>query len=170
MMTRREKMVKKMLLKELRRMGGGQALGGFSYAEKKHLVQTLNVDFIDREIENMQRYRPLARGLIKGIAAVGVVWAVVSVVLLLMGDPFHFSLHALPPLFLLGQSASLWFVDHLSQRRIFIYEALRELSNADEQDVPLSRALEQADTLIEQIVDREIEIEERHTVRVKSYT
>ena len=44
-------MVKKMLLKELHRLGGGDTLSGLSYAEKQHLKKTLNVDFIDREFE-----------------------------------------------------------------------------------------------------------------------
>ncbi len=170
MMTRRERKVKKMLLKELHRLGRGDTLSGLSYAEKQHLEKTLNVDFIDREVEKMNRNRPRLRGLMKGAALIGGGWVVVSVVLLVMGNPFDFMINAVIPLTLLGSAVNLWYADHLLQRRTFIYEALRELSDADERDIPLSRALQQADALIEQIVEREMEIEERHTLRTKAYT
>jgi hypothetical protein len=52
------------------------------------------------------------------------------------------------------------------RRKLFIYEALRELSDADEIDVILDRASREADQLIEQIVQRELEIERRFPTRL----
>ncbi len=47
------------------------------------------------------------------------------------------------------------------RRKLYIYEALRALSDADELDVVLSRAAEQADALIARIVDAELAAAER---------
>lgn len=170
MMTRREKMVKKALLKELRRMSGGDTLGGLSYAEKQYLEKTLDVDFIDRELEKMAQQKRLIDGTMKVFIALSVLAVLFVVGSLLAGMAFEAHWHVLLPLVIIACTAvGMPVQQHFLRRRRFLYEALRELSNADEKDIPLSRALEQADALIEQIVDREIDIEERHIVRTKSY-
>ena len=110
--------------------------------------------------------------LLGALGLVAIVFGLVSFVLLLFGapsDPAWIYGNFAVGVTLLGSAVNLWYADHLLQRRTFVYQALHELSDADERDIPLSRALLQADALIEQIVEREMEIEQRHTLRTKAY-
>lgn len=154
-LTRRERRVRDVLLQELVRINGGTWGSGLSYAEKQHLEKTLSVAFIDRELATMRRQQrayPWMFGLVglflialqvPGLWAAfggpGVDWMELLTILPFAGFLF------LP----FAQARAL-------RRKIFIYEALRELTDADEADVVLGRVVRDADALIDRIVAREL--------------
>ena len=154
-LTRRERRVKDILLKELSKMSNSTTLGGLSYAEKQYLEKRLDVKFIDRELARMRRdlrYMPIYFGVM-GVLFAGLfgfmIWREIQTGTLAWTD---WAL-LLP---VVSGIVSPYLALRAVRRRIFIYEALRELSDADEIDVTLSRAVEQADALIREIVDREV--------------
>ena len=154
-LTRRERKVKEILLKELRRINEWNNL---SYSEKKYLETTLDVPFIDRELVKMRKRLKTIRRFFTIGAPIAII-SFLAGVLLIIFDTFEFGyLNFLyHPLFLF----SFYFGWRSLQRKIFIYEALRELSDADELDVVLDRASREADMLIQDIVDRELALEAR---------
>ena len=163
-LTRRERKVKEILLKELARKDSSSLLGGgLSYAEKKRLEQTLDVAFIDGELAKMRkqlRQMPKTMAVGAGImllcAAIGIGFGI--------GEGAFGWWEGLLWLAPLLSNFFTWpAMQRALRRRVFIYEALRELSDADEPDVRLSRAVYEADDLIRRIVERELGVELRHT-------
>lgn len=160
-LTRRERRVKEMLLKELARMSDVRTL---TYAEIQHLEKGLNVEFIDAELSRMRRqYRILPR-LLWGLAILfvilfgGMLWGHIA-----DGTFSWKDMALLLPVF--SGILSPFLQKRSLQRKIFIYEALRELSDADEMDVVLDRVVIEADTLIDRIVAMELQAEEQYPVR-----
>lgn len=158
-LTAREQRVKRILLKELETLGGSRmGLGGLSYAQKQHLEKRLDVSYLDAEIARMHRtlrwmdrMKPWS-ALVATACAALLVWRVAE------GDWSQFlSLLTFPLL-----AVNLFVVAKSTRRGLYIYEALRALSDADEIDVILDKAARDADTLIEHIVARELEAEARY--------
>lgn len=155
-LTLRERRVKKILLKELEKLSG-QGKTWVSYKERKHLFETLDVAFIDREIAKMTsqlRPKPWLWVFLGGFAVLYAGLQIAQAV----GDPLSWGAFlqvalglAVPASFIYGQIASR----RATQRRLWIYEALRELSDADEIDVHLPESVALADLLIDRIVEAE---------------
>lgn len=163
-LTAREERVRRMLLRELEGVNKrlNQAKTWAAKKERENVVERLDVDFLDREIAKMQKqvaqsWRPvvflLLPLLVVGALLVNSIWeggsgAWLSIVL---------------------QTANMGLIAwgyvqrrNAVRRKLFIYEALRALSDADEIDVILDKATRDADRLIEQIVARELEAEARY--------
>ena len=153
-LTRRERRVKAILLKELERMNG-EGKQWISYQERRKLFDTLDVDFIDREIATMERrLRPRP-------------WLTVPLALLALaypgvyiggavGEPLSWAT-GLQVVLGLAMPASLafsWVAGRRAlRRRLWIYQALRELSDAEDEGVQLDESVRLADLLIDRIVD-----------------
>jgi hypothetical protein len=154
-LTEREERVRRVLLKELGGLNSKGGLGGsgLSYAENKRLVQSLDPDFLERELEKLRkrldktrRWKPyVVAGLLLFGAAYG-------------GIGFYTG----RPIWNVLLNASIFWM-HLwtlhqtevaTQRRYRIYQALHALSGADERDVILSRATHDADWLIGEVTRR----------------
>jgi len=154
----RERRVKAILLKELKRATGG---AGLSYAEHQKLVKTLDVAFIDAELAKMRKqirsypYLPLAFYVPFTVYCMGALLGVFS--------SSSSELWLWTMLLIHGSSAvAVPLTLHRALRRkIFIYEALRELSDVDEADVTLDDTLKRADLLIDRIVERELAADAR---------
>ncbi len=152
-LTRRERRIQAILLKELEKINGSDLGGGLSYNEIQKLKKTLDVDYIDAELAKMdKRDRQLQKvtwwvGVPVALAAVAT-----AVYQFATGQPFDAIFPTLyAPLFcvsLLVQSKS-------NKRRRWIYEALRELSDAEDADVQLPESVALADLLIDRIVEAE---------------
>jgi hypothetical protein len=149
-LTRRERKVKQILLKELERMNSWQ---GFSYLERQKIVKRLDVEFLDKEIERMKSQIRWAKRATPIAVLYGVFYAVWVIDLPRATDwwAIVFGL-----LILAGYSIAPFLGIRSIRRKLFIYEALRELSDAEEIDVILDRAAREADALIDQIVKREL--------------
>ncbi|MEL6616041.1 MAG: hypothetical protein AAFQ43_09905 [Bacteroidota bacterium] len=153
-LTLRERRVKKILLKELEKLSGKDYGAGLSYNEKQKLEKTLDAEFIDQELWKMDRAEARLRavrlwlGWPLAIVAVAVAaWSLAS------GQPLLDAVFpALTPLFLLFSFAQQ---SKATKRRRWIYEALRELSDADDLDVQLPESVALADLLIDRIVEAE---------------
>ncbi len=149
-LTLRERRIQKILLKELEKLSQGS---GLSYNERQKLLKTLDVDYIDAELAKMDKTDALMRTVRLWLmvplaaAAAGVtIWALAT------GQPLDALFPALTPALLL--------VTHTlqikaNQRRRWIYEALRELSDADDMDVHLPESVALADLLIDRLVAEE---------------
>ena len=152
-LTLRERRVKKILLKELEKISNKDFGGGLSYNEKQKLVKTLDVDYIDAELAKMDAMEDRIRA---GFKWVGIPFAVFAVGLatyyLATGQPLESVFPILYPL-LFGFT----FVQTLraNRRRRWIYEALRELSDADDMDIQLPESVALADLLIDRLVAEE---------------
>lgn len=156
-LTRRERKVKQLLLRELTRMSN---CGALSYAEIQHLDKTLSVDFIDRELAKMQKHMRWTRwAMVAGLVVAAGAGVASLVSLLVFGAAFEWMTHLYLPVWLgtmaIGQRVQLRSL----RRKQFIYEALRELSDADEIDVTLGRVAREADALIERIVQQDLDFE-----------
>ena len=133
-----------------------------TYSEKQHLEKRLDVEWIDREVEKFRKQirwsgwtRNIVAPIVAGMFGVGVY--------LLVTDNFavgHIQM-LISPLYLLGPIFGI----RALQRKVFIYEALRELSDADEIDAVLDQSVRDADELIRRIADQELEIENRLPLR-----
>ena len=154
-LTLRERRIKTILLKELERLNGSETGGGLSYNEKQKLEKTLDARFIDAELAKMDAHDALMHRVrlwlmvpLAAIAAGFVVWSIAT------GQPVDALFPALTPALLL-----LTHVLHAraTNRRRWIYQALRELSDADDLDVHLSESVALADLLIDRIVEAEDE-------------
>ena len=164
-LTRRERKVKAILLKELERLNGKQWGSGLTYAEKQHLDKTLSVDYIDEELAKMRKQQRWLPRLLWGTAAVFVLLAAIGLWdAFVRGGPVEWEdlVFVLPAI---SGIISPFIQLRALRRKIFIYEALRELSDADEVDVTLDRVVREADALIERIVDRELELTENDPLR-----
>jgi hypothetical protein len=151
-LTRRERRVKEILLKELKKLASWQ---GLTYAEKQHIEKRLNVEFLDREIANLKKH---IRWMKRGTPVILLYAAFYTYFVLRPDSWLSFALSAV---LLLVYSLSPFFLARSIRRKLFIYEALRELSDADEIDVVLDRAAREADELIDRIVARELEADRR---------
>ncbi|MEM1095179.1 MAG: hypothetical protein AAGJ10_11305 [Bacteroidota bacterium] len=164
MLTKRERRVKDILLKELSKVNGQTLTAtGLSYAERQHLEKNLSVTYLDAEIEKMRgrlRMGPCALGI---ILALGV--ALTSVLVLSSPSPTHTITDvAIMFGYLIPSMITGVVMMRAERRKLFIYEALRELTDADEVDVLLDDATREADALIQRIVDRELEADARYTL------
>ena len=149
-LTLRERRIKKILLKELEKLSQGT---GLSYNERQRLDKTLDVDYIDAELAKMDKTDALMRKvglwlmLPLAMAAAGVVvWSFAT------GQPLDALFPALTPALLLVTHS---LQKKANSRRRWIYEALRELSDADDLDVQLPESVALADLLIDRLVAEE---------------
>lgn len=154
-LTRRERKVKDLLLKELAKMNGETLSGGLSYAEKQYLEKSIDVAFIDKELAKMRRQ---LRWLPKMLGVMALLFAVTFGYFLweAAGDGLEWTDLALVAPILSGMFSPFVQIRSI-KRRIFIFEALRELSDADEAGVQLGDAVRRADELIERIVQLELD-------------
>lgn len=156
-LTRRERRVKDILLKELAKMSDARML---TYSEKQHLEKTLNVAYIDRELAKMRKRRAWnAKMRTFALIPFGVLVTGLFIWSLFAGTVTDTFLNFITALALFYGS---YYDDKAVQRKMFIYEALRELSDAEEVDVLLDRVAQDADALITRIVDAELEAAERY--------
>ncbi|NNE36384.1 MAG: hypothetical protein HKN13_14200 [Rhodothermales bacterium] len=146
-LTRRERKVRNLLLRELRKLGDSRLL---SYAEIHHLEKRLSVDFIDRELQKMHKQYRTSRWL---WLAYVIVFGLQSILFISKGTTFAITM-AIASIAMGGLGP--FFMRRAVRRKIFIYEALRELAGADEAGVTLDQAVRDADELISRIVDREL--------------
>lgn len=136
--------------------------------EREHLAR-LDVAFLDREIAKMHREQAqqwhLAVLLLVPIGLLGVAfWAG-------RNDPDFTPVHDWINVatFVFAAGVSAWGYTQRRdalRRKLYLYEALRALSDADEIDVVLDRATRHADALIEAIVARELAAEQRYPARL----
>ena len=155
-LTRRERRVKAILLKELEKISG-TGKTWVSYQERKKLSDTLDVAFIDREIAKMEeqlRPRPWLVGI-------GIVFCVAYVGVRLaphVGESLSWfaGLDILVTLlFPAAMVSSFVFQRKATRRRLWIYQALRELSDAEDEGVQLDESVRLADLLIDRLLDAE---------------
>lgn len=155
-LTRRERKVKAILLKELNKINGTTNTWA-AYKAKKHLTDGLDVAYIDREIAKMEgqlRRFPTSQGvviamwlLLLGVHLIDIArngWADTDTLNLLVVA--------------LGLGSVGFGVHHVrrsTRRRLWIYQALRELSDADDEGVQLDESVRLADLLIDRIIDQE---------------
>lgn len=157
-LTRRERKVKDLLLREL---GKRKGLTTLSYAEIQNLEKSLNVAWIDQQLGRMRTmYRATpwlwpAYALLMGANGFLALQDALNA-----GSPVMVGLGCILALSLIGVGVGApLFQRRALRRKIFIYEALRELAGAGEAGVTLSEAVEQADELIARIVDMELAAE-----------
>ncbi|CAN5506907.1 hypothetical protein BH23BAC4_BH23BAC4_13410 [soil metagenome] len=152
-LSARERRVKAILLKELKRTTQGV---GLTYNERQKLEKTLGVAFIDAELDKMRKgirwipYIPIALFAPLAAAYLGAILGLIS---MSQSEPWLWGMLLIHGASAVGVPVSL---HRALRRKIFIYEALRELSDADEADVFLDDTVRNADLLIDQIVDREL--------------
>lgn len=155
-LTRRERKVKDLLLRELKKSADGKLL---SFEEIQNLEKTLNVEWIDEQLQKMRKDLKLHPRTIQWGALVYGILAVLNLV-----DASGAGQGAIISLFWLAAAVILGLVapamaKRSIQRKVFIYEALRELAGPDEAGVTLDRAVRDADSLIARIVDMELAAE-----------
>ena len=164
-LTAREERVREMLLRELKGLNKTLKLEK-TWAEKKERdgLARLDVAFLDREISKMRRQTAQAWHVLVLLAMPVVL---LGVVFALASRDADFNPWVAGLTFCATVATSIYAAvqqrDAL-RRKLFIYEALRALSEADELDVVLDRATRDADALIERIVARELAAERRHPV------
>ncbi len=155
-LTRREHRIRSILLKELEAMHKGSKTW-VSYQERKHLFDTLDVGFIDREIAKMERQLRPRPVLVGAMVAFFVVFAGLKVATRL-GEPLSWWA-ALDVAIGFGWPLTMWAAYANSRkalrRRLWIYQALRELSDAEDEGVQLDESVRLADLLIDRIVEAE---------------
>ena len=155
-LTERERRVKDILLQELRVVnagGTGFGDGTLSYNEIQKLEKTLDVDFIDAELDRMDARTRLGKRVALWAGVPLAACAVATLAFqLATGQPFDavFPFLWLPMLAFSGLAQS-----RAQKRRRWIYEALRELSDAEDEGAQLSESLIRADLLIDRLVDEE---------------
>ncbi len=155
-LTDRERRVKDILLQELKAVNAkelGVGSGSLNYNEVQKLEKTLDVDFIDTELAKMDARDTLMTrlslmfGVPLAVCAVGAV-----AVAFATGQP----LDAVFPFLIVPLMALSWAQQaRSSKRRRWIYQALRELSDAEDEGVQLSESLVRADLLIDRLVDED---------------
>ena len=155
-LTRRERRVKAILLKELEKMNDG-GKRWISYQERRKLFDTLDVDFIDREIVKMERQLRPRLWLTVPLALLAIAYPVVYIGGA-FGEPLTGST-ALEVFLGLAMPASLtfsWVAGRRAlRRRLWIYQALRELSDAEDEGLQLDESVRLADLIIDRIVEAE---------------
>lgn len=161
-LTRRERKVKDILLKELAKLNINEyGAAGLSYAEKQHLEKGLSTAYIDKQLAAIGKQQRNAQLVMK---IGGAFFAIVLVFMLgYTGVTGAWDWNNLVTLLALAAPVVAMVQQLRSlQRKRFIYEALRELSGANEADVVLNQAALDADALIRGIVDRELEAEKAY--------
>lgn len=153
-LTCRERKVKDILLKELGRMEN--AGGGLSYVQKQRLEKRIDHEYIDEELAKMRKRLKHGGWFTKIVYPLTALAVLVSLGSLAWGHAFDFMTHVYWPLLIGSQAGVGFYQRRATRRKIFIYEALRELSDADEEGVKLSQAVREADALIERVVRREL--------------
>lgn len=153
-LTKRERRVKNLLLKELKTLSDGKAL---SYNEIQKLDKTLDVAFIDEQLKAMRKQLRWLPKILLGGVVMGSIFFLIIVSDGLAGGSVDWGSAVMSLLSFLSAFAAPYFQSKALRRKIFIYEALRELSDADEESVQLSEAVRQADLLIDRIVEQEME-------------
>jgi hypothetical protein len=157
-LTKRERKVKDLLLREL---GKRKGLTTMSYEEIQNIDKTLNVEWIDKQLVRMRKeykhtpwFWPLY-GLVMAFNGYNIFSGALT-----EESPFMLGLSVVFVLTLVAVGVATPFFHRSSLRRkIFIYEALRELAGADEAGVTLDQAVRNADDLIARIVDMELAAE-----------
>ncbi len=156
-LTEREEKVRRILLKELGGLNAStNGADGLSYVERQKLEKTLDVDYLDAEIKKVEGQLKHVGWFKNGIIILSIV-SVLAIVFALYSGADLSSLIAV-----LSLPMSLWagFATLKAlQRRLFILEALRALSDADEMDVVLDRVTLDADRLISEITQRALSAE-----------
>lgn len=150
-LTRRERRVKAILLKELQKLSKGT---GLTYKEHQKLRKTLDVTFIDAELATMRkqlRMYPLLIGVVA--VAFGLFFGFQFWTAAASGTLAWDSFFLLLPV--VSGALSPWIQARSIRRKIFIYEALRELSDAEDEGVQLDESVRLADLLIDRIVEAE---------------
>ncbi len=165
-LTRRERRVQEILLKELETMNSRDFGGGLSYNEIQKLKKTLDVDYIDAELATMETRD---RWIQKALGWVGIPVALAAVATatyqFATGQPFDALFPTLyAPLFFV----SLVVQSKSNKRRRWIYQALRELSDAEDEDVQLPESVALADLLIDRIVAQEASAARMPLHRIRS--
>jgi hypothetical protein len=156
-LTEREEKVRRILLKEL----GGLNLNtigadGLSYVERQKLLKTLDVGYLESEIASL-RSRLRTLDWLPWVTSVGAgIYSAVNVASL--GPVYGIGLMVLVTAAAFGWGVS---ARKAVRRRLYIFEALHALSDADETDVVLSRAVEDADRLISEVTRRALAAERR---------
>ncbi|NNE70241.1 MAG: hypothetical protein HKN29_07735 [Rhodothermales bacterium] len=157
-LTKRERKVKDLLLRELKKGSDTKLL---TWAEIQNLEKTLNVEWIDEQIASAEKQLKIVpwatvgyallvlfqffQGLKDAMESPSLVWNLVAVLALVV---------------IFGTAVAAPLLHRRSVRRkIFIYEALRELAGPDEAGITLDRAVRDADDLIARIVDMELAAE-----------
>ena len=157
-LTLRERRVKKILLKELEKIRG-KGKSWQAHKERQHLGGRLDVEFIDREIAKMEkglRSWPKAAVISFALAAIYCGLMIAQVVT----EPltwFSFVQVALGFVMVASAVYGPIMTRRATERRLWIYQALRELSDADDMDVQLPESVALADLLIDRIVEAEDE-------------
>lgn len=155
-LTKRERKVKDLLLRELKKSADAKLL---SFEEIQNLEKTLNVEWIDGQLEKMRKDLKVHPRSIQWGAVIYGILAVLNFV-----DTSGAGQGAIISLFWLAAAVVVGLVAPTMARRsirrkVFIYEALRELAGPDEAGVTLDRAVRDADDLIARIVDMELAAE-----------
>ena len=153
-LTLRERRVKQILLKELEKIGGKT---WEAHKEQKSLAAHLDVAFIDREIAKMEQgLRKWPKAAV-AFFALSAVYGVSLLVQVVMEPLTWFSLAQLVCGLAVIASAVYGPIAQrrATERRLWIYQALRELSDADDIDVQLPESVALADLLIDRIVEAE---------------
>ncbi|GAB5521322.1 MAG: hypothetical protein RhofKO_35730 [Rhodothermales bacterium] len=159
-LTKRERRVKDILLKELAKMNRGEfGTSGLSYAQRKHLEQGLSIEYLDRELASIERQHKLMRTVVAPLTAA--LSFGILVLSWLSWDGWSWSM-LVQAVALCSLLVTIPLQYRAARRKRFIYEALRELTDADEVDVLLDRATLDADALIQKIVERELSTEARY--------
>lgn len=152
-LTRRERKVRDVLVQELEKLGNGDLGAGLSYNEIQKLEKTLDHTFIDAELAKMRKQlRWIPKMLLCGVLLGAVCFLSLVAGGLRDGtaDPLDALISLLP---LVAGLVSPAFQARALRRKIFIYEALRELSDAEDADVQLDESVRLADLLIDRILD-----------------
>jgi len=163
-LTAREERVRRMLMRELEKFNKAYFLGAKgSYAERMNVVNRINPEFIEKEIKKMRKsLRTMER-----LKPVSVVLGVVLLAGLIFQVARTGDVMSTAPFWSFPFIGLNVFIQAKSTRRkLFIYEALYALSDAEETDVVLSEAVLEADRLIADIVERELEAEQRFGKRL----
>ncbi len=155
-LTKRERKVKHLLLRELKKSTDTNLL---SYDEIQHLQKTLDVDWVDAQLAKMRAELKSHPRMIHWAAAIYGILAVLNLV-----DSQGSGQGAIISLVWLVAAIGVGFLGPIAARRsirrkVFIYEALRELAGPDEAGVTLDQAVRDADDLITRIVDMELAAE-----------
>lgn len=161
-LTKRERRVKDVLLKELARMNTSEiGASGLTYSQRQHLEKNLSVAYLDKEIGGLRKKLALLSKSIGPVALVTLIMIAVVAWSAWGGVSWTPLIQALGPIALL---VIIPVQQRALRRKLFIYEALRELTDADEADVLLDAATRNADALIQRIVEREIEADAQYAI------
>lgn len=168
-LTRRERRIKEILLKELETMHG-QGKSWVSYQERKNLFEVLDAGFIDREIAKMERQIRPRPWLTIPLALLALAYPVFYIGGA-FGEPLTWAT-AIEVFLGLAMPASLitsWVLSRkATRRRLWIYQALRELSDAEDEGRQLDASVQWADLLIDRIVEAEETASRAPLIRIPS--